>query len=137
MWRTASYPNISLQGFSLIEMLVVLTIVSILSAMLMPRYRSFIERANRQKAAIALTQLAARLENYYSYHQSYRGASLKKLHMTKQLEDANYRLNMRVQNQHYHLFATPLATHANQPTLWLNDAQQYGCLGSTQTLCWR
>lgn len=64
------------QGFSLIELLIVLTIVAILASIAIPNYRQHIVRARRDDAKAALVDLATRLEQFYVSHHSYAKATI-------------------------------------------------------------
>lgn len=64
------------KGFSLIELLIVVTILGILAAFSYSSYRDSIVRARRSDGQTALVELANRLELYYSEQQSYQGATL-------------------------------------------------------------
>lgn len=58
------------QGFTLIELVVVVLIVAILAAIAIPSYRKYVVRSHRVDAQRALTELAARQERFlYSNNQ--------------------------------------------------------------------
>jgi type IV pilus assembly protein PilE len=58
-------------GFSLIELMIVVLIIAILSAVAMPSYRSYIARTHRVDAQRALTDLAGRQERYLYSNNAY------------------------------------------------------------------
>ncbi len=58
-------------GFSLIELMIVIAIVAILTAVAIPLYTSYAERARRTAAINALETMAAREEGYYSRYNTY------------------------------------------------------------------
>jgi type IV pilus assembly protein PilE len=58
-------------GFSLIELMIVVAIVAILTAIALPQYRKQIQKSNRSAAKSALLDLARREETYYSTNNSY------------------------------------------------------------------
>lgn len=58
-------------GFTLIELMVVLLIVGILSAVAVPTYRQYVIRAQRTEAKTALLQLAANQERHYLQNNTY------------------------------------------------------------------
>jgi len=62
-------------GFTLIEMMVVLVIVSILAAVAYPAYTDAVRKAKRTEGRAALMQLMQQEERYYSQHNSYIGFS--------------------------------------------------------------
>jgi type IV pilus assembly protein PilE len=64
------------RGFTLIEMMIVLVVISILSAMAYPSYSAQIVKSRRSDAKQSLIELAQRLERYYSERGTYLGATL-------------------------------------------------------------
>ena len=110
-------------GFSLIELLIVLAIVSILSAIVYPSYRSHITHAHRIDGQTALLDLANRMERYYTEHNTYQTATigLDKVNsiLTSPISDGGwYSLSIReATNTTYILQATPIGTQATNDTL--------------------
>ena len=66
----------SASGFTLVEMLIVITMVSILAAIAYPSYTSYVVRANRADAQQTLLQGAQAAERYYIANNSYVGFTL-------------------------------------------------------------
>lgn len=61
-------------GFSLIEMLIVLAIMGILTAIAVPQYNAYRLRSNRADAKVALVEGAQRMERYFTRTSTYVGA---------------------------------------------------------------
>ena len=61
-------------GFSLIELLTVITILGILAAIAMPNYREYLLRSKLVDAASTLAQLRVGLEQYYQDNRNYDAA---------------------------------------------------------------
>ncbi|WP_307886071.1 type IV pilin protein [Variovorax boronicumulans] len=61
------------RGFTLIEMMIVAAVVAILSAIAIPSYRNYIQKARRVDAKNALLDMAARQERYFSINNTYSG----------------------------------------------------------------
>jgi type IV pilus assembly protein PilE len=59
------------RAFTLIELLAVLVIVMILSALVYPNYTSYVIKSRRLEAQVALLDNLQRQERYYSQHNSY------------------------------------------------------------------
>jgi type IV pilus assembly protein PilE len=58
-------------GFTLVELMIVVAIITILGAIAIPAYRQYVLRANRTSATRALQDMATREENYYFTNNAY------------------------------------------------------------------
>lgn len=58
-------------GFTIVEMLITIVIVSILATLALPSYRQYVMRANRTVAKAALQDLVTRQESYALDHKGY------------------------------------------------------------------
>ena len=58
-------------GFSLIELMMVLVIVGILTSIAYPSYQDYVARARRTDGKTLLMDVAARQERYFADHNSY------------------------------------------------------------------
>jgi type IV pilus assembly protein PilE len=65
-----------IQGFSIIEILIVVSIVAILATIALPSYNDAMTKSRRTDGKVALMDLATRMERYYSEHHSYSDASI-------------------------------------------------------------
>jgi type IV pilus assembly protein PilE len=119
------YPRGSL-GFSLIELLAVVTIVGILAAIAYPSYQQQIIRSRREAAEGELVQLASVQEKIYLNSNAYSGnvkgaytgqstGGLGKI--TGQTDDGKYNITVALQNvdQSYVLTATPVTGTSQAP----------------------
>jgi type IV pilus assembly protein PilE len=77
------------QGFSLIELVVTLTLIGLLLSFAYPSYLEALLRARRVDGQTALVELANRLEHYYAQSQSYQGATLG-TNSTSDLQSSKY-----------------------------------------------
>jgi len=59
------------RGFSMIELMIVVVIISILAAIAVPSYRQYVLKGHRSEATRALQDLASRQENYYFSNNEY------------------------------------------------------------------
>lgn len=62
-------------GYTLVELLVVVTIVAVLAAVAIPSYRQYTKRAKRTDATTALLRLAAMQERFYIQNNQYASAA--------------------------------------------------------------
>jgi len=62
-------------GFTLIELMITVTIVAILAAIAYPSYRSYVMRGQVVNATNGLTAMAANMERYYQDNRTYSGTS--------------------------------------------------------------
>jgi type IV pilus assembly protein PilE len=76
--------RIRMQGFTLIELMIVVAIVGILAAIAYPNYSDYIARGNRSEGIAQLNDVAARQERYFAQNNSYitSSADLAKLGLT-------------------------------------------------------
>ena len=62
-------------GFSLIELMIVVAIVAILAAVAVPSYQRYILKTNRSDAMAVLQGFAQAMERHYAQNNSYLGAA--------------------------------------------------------------
>ncbi len=62
------------QGFSLIELLIVMVIASILAMIAVPSYQASVIKSRRADGRVAMNDMAQRLERCYTQFGSYNGA---------------------------------------------------------------
>lgn len=64
------------QGFSLLELMIVIGIVGILSAIAIPGYANYMRKAHRNDMQSAMMQHAQELERCYSHYNKYTACSI-------------------------------------------------------------
>jgi prepilin-type N-terminal cleavage/methylation domain-containing protein len=62
------------RGFTLIEVLIVMTVLAILAAVAIPQYSRYIQRGNLVEATNALAEYRVRMEQFYQDNRSYNNA---------------------------------------------------------------
>jgi type IV pilus assembly protein PilE len=82
-------------AFSLLEMLIVLTILGILCAATYPSYSNHLLQQKRFIAKATLFKLATALENYFNIHDSYQNANLENLGFQAEIADNSYVLRIQ------------------------------------------
>ncbi|WP_308912289.1 type IV pilin protein [Acinetobacter schindleri] len=68
------------QGFTLIELMIVVAIIAILAAIAYPSYQEYVQRTKRVEAQVELMEIANKLASYKLANGSFYGASLTKVY---------------------------------------------------------
>lgn len=141
----------STHGFSLIELLVVLVIMGIVSAIALPSYTQHVQRGHRAEAIAALLEAQHFMERYYSAQGRYDGSAEapgKPPDLPLRLQgipvgsDLRYQLKLEaVTVNSYDLSAQPVGAMAGDTcgTLTINQTGLKGLTGSDLSVadCWR
>lgn len=88
------------QGFSILELMIVIAIIGLLAAWSYPHYIHTIQRTECRRGQLALQQIANRIERYATLHGSYLGANRE-----------NLQINTLEQQTQYHYTLTSLSAH--------------------------
>ena len=64
------------RGFTLVELMIVITIIGILAGLAYPSYTGYVKKANRADAIDSLLSLAGRMEEFYMNNSTYVGATV-------------------------------------------------------------
>lgn len=149
-WQRLS--GLQASGFTLIELMITVTIVAILAAIAYPAYTSYVQRGKRSEAQAALMENAGSMERYYSTNFRYSttaggstGPALPVPCLPRNVSSANcgtdtrvtYTLSLSsVADAAFTLQAVPKNAQANDPcgTLTLNHQ---GTRGAAATDCWQ
>jgi len=135
--------NIKHHGFTLLELLITITIIGVIAGIAYPRYNYHIAKTRRMQAEVALGDIAARLEQFYSISNSYQHATLDVLQVNKYAADNCYMLNIdAATDQEYRISAAPLNSQATIDhacgTLTLDQMGEKGISGTgSRELCWK
>jgi type IV pilus assembly protein PilE len=130
------------QGFSLLELMVVVAIVAILMAIGYPPYSHYLVKARRSQAEVNLLYMAGQMEAFYSLNSTYQGASSESLGLKLYTDDQSYQLSIQtVSDSHYTLAATPLGAQTQADTdcktLTLSETGERGSTGDLPAnFCW-
>lgn len=133
-------------GFSLIELLVAVSIVGILSAVALPAYLKNVQKSRRADAAAVMLAAAQYLQRHYTAAGNYSAASLATAGLDKAPKDTadgdkTYTLSLEItnENQGYVITATPVKTDSDCGNLTLTDTGRKGVSVTSGSVanCWR
>ena len=135
-------------GFSLVELLVVLVIMGVLSALALPGYSRYVQRGNRTEVMAALLEAQHFMERYYSVNGQYLSPANAVPMLPQRLQGipsqgtVRYQLSVREATANsYLLQAVPEGSMADDVcgSLTINQTGLRGVLNSTNSVseCWR
>jgi type IV pilus assembly protein PilE len=134
-------------GVTLVELMVVLLVIGILSAIAIPSYRGYVLRANRADAKTGLMSYAGTLERCYTRDNLYNGTSCQTLiaSLPVPVASGNYQIDADaakggIAATTYALKAVPLAGQIKDTqcgTFTVDDKNTRGVTGTLNSQdCW-
>ena len=108
--------NHSQTGFHLIEILIALSIISILTLCAIPIYSHYITQLKRLNAAHLLIKLSVSLEEYYLRHQTYEKATLALLNIPEWIDQCQLMISHATSDD-YKIMAKPIYSQAKKDAL--------------------
>lgn len=134
----------SVEGYSLIEILIALAIVGMLAAFAMPSYQAHIVKTHRSDGKAALVELANRMDSYFLDNLAYP-ATVSEVRSSDFSEEGLYKLSIANRtNASYVVIATALNQQAIADPdciiLAMDSTGSTGTLGGTAVAaapsCW-
>ena len=126
------------EGFTLIEMVIALAIVTILVTTILPSYKEYLLQGRRSDATTALVTFAQRVEREFLENGSYSGATTALYRESS--DGGHYTLSITVTDNSYQLQATPIGVQLQDlvcNSFTLNESGERGITGpSTVAECW-
>ena len=129
-------------AFTLLELMITLAIAAILLVIILPSYEHYETRAKRNRAEVALMQLAAHLESYFSDQGTYQGATPNEVDIANLEDGLDYQLEMTdLADNHFEIEAVPTGSQLTRDThcatLSLSDTNVKKISGNgTVSQCW-
>lgn len=129
------------QGFTLIELMIVVAIVGILAAIAYPSYQEQVRQSRRADAQAVLLESAQFMERFFTVNSTYAGAALPTGLQQSPKDGGTARYNLTIPAQTASTFtlqATPQVADPNCGNLTITQA---GIKGASGTLgadgCWK
>ncbi len=122
------------RGFTLIELMVVIAIVAIITAVAVPSYNRYVEKSRRADGQSALMNAAQAMERCFTRSNSYLGCTIP-----AQSQDGFYTLGFNARTATtYTLTATPAGAQTTDPcgTYTLDHLGVRGHGGAAADRCW-
>ena len=122
----------SQQGFTLIELMIVIVIIAILVAIAFPSYQDSVRKSRRADAEKSLVQTANEMERFYTEKNTYVGAT-----WPANVTSDFYTFSITVQSASaYTLQADPAGTAQAADSCGILTLTHTGVKGAATTGCW-
>lgn len=129
------------RGFSLLELMIVVVVIAILTAVALPSYRQYTLRSHRVDAMQALQDLASREESYFFSNNTYTKDSTTALNWSAGAASNYFKIDVAsASSTDYVLTATAIGTQTQDTactSLSLDHAGRQTSTGTgTADTCW-
>lgn len=135
------------KGFTLIEVMIVVSIIAIIAVIAFPAYDNYVTRARRADGKSTLMEVAQKLERCYTQFNAYNNGSCSLVTTTgdsaivaQTSDEGFYQVTGAITATTFALTATPQGAHATEDTdcanLTLTHLGAQGASGSNTDRCW-
>jgi type IV pilus assembly protein PilE len=128
-------------GITLVELLVVVTIIGIISSIAFPSYRNYVMRANRSDAKAATLAMATHLERCFTRYTAYNHDDCPVVITGVPSGEGHYTVTAVRTATTFTITATPVGAQAEDPcgSFTLNASNEKNVSGDTQSAasCWQ
>ena len=129
----------NMQGFTLMELMIVVAVIAILGGLAYPAYQDYVLRSDRSDGQAFLNDAAARQERYLAQNNAYADTAAKLGYSSSTSPGKRYTLGISATAATaYTLTATPIRTDSKCGNLTLDQAGTKGKSGSASVDdCWK
>lgn len=127
-------------GFTLIELMITVSIIAILAAIALPSYKNYIVKSHRTEAQAAMLSLAQYLESKYNASFSYPAVASIPESLTKPGNVSDYyTISVSIANasQTYTITAAPITSKQNDTQCGTLTLNEQGVKTPTTSGCWK
>ena len=133
--------GLSMRGFSLIELMIVLALIATLSLVALPNYQDHVMKVRRLEASMVLVQISQSLETYYAKHYEYEGFPASAIPSQSPINSDNkyYDITATLSASSFVLQAAPVGSQSSDScaVLSVNQAGVQSASGDQSANCWR
>ena len=133
----------SQRGFTLVEVMIVVVIVAILSAIGIPSYQDYVRRGKITEAISALSDMRVKMEQFFQDNRTYKGAGLGSCGATAPASAKNFKYTCEADNSTYTVTATGSDGRVKDFTFTINQqntrattAAKAGWESGDMATCW-
>jgi type IV pilus assembly protein PilE len=105
-----------MRGFTLLELMIVVTVLAILVAIAIPTYSQYVTRSNRVDARVELEKVAQELERCFTLNSAFDHEDCS-VTLPRMTENGVYQITGALQQASFVLTATPQGAQATRDTL--------------------